>query len=383
LQGKDSVGLAARSSIGGTKMVNNSVTQTTVVVSPGFSRLGIEFWTNSNNAVIANNTIDMTVTGDFGLSCTGYGLSVTGNVVRGCISYAIEIIDRACTVVSNVIRSPKGAGIAINLNTGHTDPGDVITVTGNTIEDITTTNVSFAGLVVAGEAGTTPIAITVVGNTLHGTGRKMLLSDDLRGFNVSANTFYNTGSAQVDMTVGAQDGNITGNTFVRVSAEGTGNQVESITIGASCAGINISDNRFIGNSRVTNGIVIQSGASNIYVGPNHFSGIISNSVFSNSTSPSVVIWGGFGNQGVGVNAANKVFGFMNSSDNQFQSQNVALGISEYTVANLPTNVVEGQLAFATNGRKTGEGAGSGTGVLVVRDNSNWRVVSEALPVVTS
>jgi hypothetical protein len=271
-----------------------------------------------------------------------------------------------------VNRSPKGAGIAINLNTGHTDPGDVITVTGNTIEDITTTNVSFAGLVVAGDPGTTPIAITVVGNTLHGTGRKMLLADDLRGFNVSANTFYNTGSAQVDISVGAQDGNITGNTFVRVSSAGTGDQTESITVGANGAGINISDNRFVGNSRVTNGIVIQSGASNIYVGPNHFSGIISNSVFSSSTSPSVVIWGGLGNQGVSVNAANKVFGFLRTSDNIFQAQNVMPGVSTYTVANLPTDVQANQIAYASNGRKAGEGAGSGTGVLVFRDTTAWR-----------
>ena len=373
LQGKDSVGLAARSAVGGTKMVNNSVTQTTVVVSPGFSRLGIEFWTNSNNSVIANNTVDMTVTGDFGLSCTGYGLSVTGNVVRGCISYGIEIIDRACAVVGNVIRSPKGAGIAINLNSGHTDPGDVITVTGNTIEDITTLSAFFAGLVVAGNVGTTPIAITVSGNTFHGTGRKMLLADDLRGFNVSGNTFYNTGSAEVDMTVGCQDGSITGNTFVRVSAEGTGNQVESITIGASCAGINISDNRFVGNSRVTNGIVIQSGASNIYVGPNHFSGILSNSVFSSSTAASVVVFGGLSNVGVSLNAANKAFGFINTTDNGVPGQNIAPSVGTYTVANLPTSgIAAAQLAYASNGRKNGEGSGAGTGVLVFRDGTAWR-----------
>lgn len=44
-----------------------------------------------------------------------------------------------------------------------------------------------------------------------------------------------------------------------------------------------------------------------------------------------------------------------------------------TVAGLPAGAT-GMLAFATNGRKNGEGAGNGTGVLVFFDGSNWIAV---------
>jgi len=44
-----------------------------------------------------------------------------------------------------------------------------------------------------------------------------------------------------------------------------------------------------------------------------------------------------------------------------------------TVANLPTGS-EGDIAFASNGRKAGEGGGAGTGVLVFHDGSNWIAV---------
>lgn len=43
----------------------------------------------------------------------------------------------------------------------------------------------------------------------------------------------------------------------------------------------------------------------------------------------------------------------------------------YTVAGLPTGSA-GRIAFATNGRKNGEGSGSGTGVLVFHDGTAWR-----------
>ncbi len=43
----------------------------------------------------------------------------------------------------------------------------------------------------------------------------------------------------------------------------------------------------------------------------------------------------------------------------------------YTVANLPTGAA-GWSAFASNGRKNGEGAGSGTGVQVFHDGTAWR-----------
>jgi hypothetical protein len=51
-----------------------------------------------------------------------------------------------------------------------------------------------------------------------------------------------------------------------------------------------------------------------------------------------------------------------------------IAAGQYTVANLPVGA-EGQTAYATNGRKVGEGAGSGTGVPVYFSNSHWRVYS--------
>jgi hypothetical protein len=52
-----------------------------------------------------------------------------------------------------------------------------------------------------------------------------------------------------------------------------------------------------------------------------------------------------------------------------------------TVAALPSSAVQsGALAWATNGRKSGEGAGLGTGVLVYADNQagtvTWRRLSD-------
>lgn len=51
---------------------------------------------------------------------------------------------------------------------------------------------------------------------------------------------------------------------------------------------------------------------------------------------------------------------------------VAIYLVPVTVANLPTNAVAGHVAFASNGRKNGEGAGNGTGVLVFHDGTAWR-----------
>jgi hypothetical protein len=51
-----------------------------------------------------------------------------------------------------------------------------------------------------------------------------------------------------------------------------------------------------------------------------------------------------------------------------------ISAGQYTVANLPVGA-EGQTAYATNGRKVGEGAGSGTGVPVYFSNTHWRVYS--------
>lgn len=50
-------------------------------------------------------------------------------------------------------------------------------------------------------------------------------------------------------------------------------------------------------------------------------------------------------------------------------------LGSFTVATLPNNPIVSQQAYATNGRKVGEGAGSGTGVPVYFSNGAWRVYS--------
>lgn len=50
-------------------------------------------------------------------------------------------------------------------------------------------------------------------------------------------------------------------------------------------------------------------------------------------------------------------------------------LPQATVAALGSNGVEGQIAYATNGRKTGEGSGAGTGVPVYFSQGVWRVYS--------
>ena len=58
---------------------------------------------------------------------------------------------------------------------------------------------------------------------------------------------------------------------------------------------------------------------------------------------------------------------------------VPVRAGRYTVAGLPTGE-EGDTAFATNGRKTGELPGAGTGVPVYYSDSAWRVYSSDAPV---
>lgn len=50
-------------------------------------------------------------------------------------------------------------------------------------------------------------------------------------------------------------------------------------------------------------------------------------------------------------------------------------VPTFKVANLPSPTV-GRIAFASNGRKSGEGAGAGTGVQVYADGTAWRRVSD-------
>ena len=54
--------------------------------------------------------------------------------------------------------------------------------------------------------------------------------------------------------------------------------------------------------------------------------------------------------------------------------NAGIQLPAYATALLPTGIA-GQMAYATDGRKTGETAGNGTGVPVYFSNGAWRVYS--------
>jgi hypothetical protein len=53
-----------------------------------------------------------------------------------------------------------------------------------------------------------------------------------------------------------------------------------------------------------------------------------------------------------------------------------LVLASFTVANLPASPPAGSIAYASNGRKTGEGAGAGTGIPCYFSSSNWRRYSD-------
>ena len=57
---------------------------------------------------------------------------------------------------------------------------------------------------------------------------------------------------------------------------------------------------------------------------------------------------------------------------EIYTQRGTIKLKTFTVATLPSGAGAGEIAFATNGRKNGEGAGLGTGVLVFHDGTAWR-----------
>ena len=65
------------------------------------------------------------------------------------------------------------------------------------------------------------------------------------------------------------------------------------------------------------------------------------------------------------------------------SQGISSGglLNSFTVATLPA-ALDGTIAFASNGRKIGEGAGAGTGVVVYSSAGTWRVVSLDSPILS-
>lgn len=57
---------------------------------------------------------------------------------------------------------------------------------------------------------------------------------------------------------------------------------------------------------------------------------------------------------------------------EIYTQRGTIRLKAWTVATLPSDGVSGEITFASDGRKNGEGAGLGTGVLVFHDGTAWR-----------
>ena len=69
--------------------------------------------------------------------------------------------------------------------------------------------------------------------------------------------------------------------------------------------------------------------------------------------------------------------FLRYSGNSLMVNGAPLRLPNYTVAALPAAPGAGAKAFATNGRKPGEGTGAGTGVEVYHDGTRWNSVSSS------
>ncbi len=66
-----------------------------------------------------------------------------------------------------------------------------------------------------------------------------------------------------------------------------------------------------------------------------------------------------------------VVSYYNATTSAFECHGIKTTAPQYAVASLPTGVA-GMILFATDGRKNGEGASSGTGVMVFHDGTAWR-----------
>lgn len=74
-----------------------------------------------------------------------------------------------------------------------------------------------------------------------------------------------------------------------------------------------------------------------------------------------------------VGALRSAAGVLKISDGSsgFGTLHALLRTNSYTVATLPSSPADAQIAFASNGRKSGEGAGAGTGVFCFSDGGSW------------
>lgn len=81
-----------------------------------------------------------------------------------------------------------------------------------------------------------------------------------------------------------------------------------------------------------------------------------------------------------IDGANADWSAVDSDTHDEVQVTLDVNLDTYAVAALPGGASAGWMAFATDGRKTGEGAGLGTGVMVYYDGTAWRRVDDGTTV---
>lgn len=130
---------------------------------------------------------------------------------------------------------------------------------------------------------------------------------------------------------------------------------------------------------ITNGAYPAHATGMVLVWRAHVVSIVSATLTINALSAKPLVRQGGGAIQAGDIAANQiVFSLYNTALDSYQclgigGANESNHLGTYTVAGLPTGAA-GNTAYASNGRKNGEGEGSGTGVLAFKDATAWRAV---------
>jgi hypothetical protein len=128
---------------------------------------------------------------------------------------------------------------------------------------------------------------------------------------------------------------------------------------------------------ITNGAYPAHATGMVLVWRAHVVSLVNATLAINALATKPLVRQGGGAIQAGDIAANQiVWSLYNAAIDSYQcvgigGANESNHLGTFTVAGLPTGAA-GNTAYASNGRKNGEGIGSGTGVMVFKDGSAWR-----------